>query len=151
MSPALELVRLALNPAEWLAHHFPSLNHSSPLRVVLRIQEKSRGCLEIAEEGGGLALRTVHLESWQTVMPGTFRHSYKMGLRWGGQVPDRGGQGGVPKEEGFSVASREAGLKSYWMASSAEEVECGSGARKADAVLGSTSSLPQRGSLRTDR
>lgn len=130
MSPSLELVRLALNPAEWLAHHVLSLNRSSTPRVVLGSQEKSGGCLEIAEEGGGLALRTVHLGSWQTVTPGTYRHSYKMGLCWGGQVPDRGGQGGVPKEEGFSVASREAGLKSYWMGSNGAEVECGSGGQK---------------------
>lgn len=58
-----------------LAHHFPSLNLSSTHGVVVRIQEENLGqCLETAEEGDGLALRTVHCGAGKLITAGTVRH-----------------------------------------------------------------------------
>lgn len=70
----------------------------------MRIQEENSGeCLEIAEEGGGLALGTVHCGVGQLFTPGTGsrRPCSGMGKH---QIGEGRGQGSwCPKEEGCSV------------------------------------------------
>lgn len=88
--PLIRADQTGLGPAVGLAHHFPSLNH----RAVARIQGENSGeCLETAEEGGGLALGTVHCGAGQLFTPGTVRHWFTTDLLRGGQAPERGGQG----------------------------------------------------------